>query len=395
MPPKPSARQPERKSHRALKLPPELQPDEGPPAKRRCRQSDSTKKAVPMPSESLSVPMSRDRSDISHQSGFTTQPEDDRVTLVATARDRASNYVPTGRGSDEANLTPCLHAFLEFLPEEGVVSVARACQNDDDLYKVFNNLCTALLYPMKALRRAKITSSPHPKRQLQRDLVAGLLPSPSPRTQTLRRDCLLRDDHRCVVSRHLETNEWKVRGRPENEDHGHLEVAHIIPYAYANYENTSTPPKGPSESWGVLWRCFPALRRIGMNPDHINDPSNALSLLASLHKEFGDFKLAFEATDTPHVYRIKTYRDIASVARFLLPADSIVEFRAAAAEATPLPEPNLLSMHHALAEVLNASGMGETVDRYLRDLEELKCLAEDGSTQSALVSVGLAVKVFG
>jgi hypothetical protein len=33
-----------------------------------------------------------------------------------------------------------------------------------------------------------------------------------------------------------------------------------------------------------------------MNPDHINDPSNALSLLASLHKEFGDFKLAFEAT---------------------------------------------------------------------------------------------------
>jgi hypothetical protein len=97
--------------------------------------------------------------------------------------------------------------------------------------------------------------------------------------------------------------------------------------------------------------------------------------------------------DTPHVYRIKTYSDIASGARFFLPADSIVEFRAVA-EAVPLPEPYLLSMHHALAEVLNASGMGETVDRYLRDLEELKCLAEDGSTHSALVSVGLAVKVF-
>ena len=60
------------------------------------------------------------------------------------------------------------------------------------------------------------------------------------RTQTLRRDCLLRDDRRCVVSGHLEVNEWKIRGRPENEDHGRLEeVAHIIPYAYANYENTS------------------------------------------------------------------------------------------------------------------------------------------------------------
>jgi hypothetical protein len=114
-------------------LPPELQPDEAPPAKRRRRQCDSTKKAVPMPSESLSVPISRDRSDISHQSGFTTQP----VTLVATARDRASNYVPTGRGSEEANLAPCLHAFLEFLPEEGVVSVARDIIDYDDLYQVF------------------------------------------------------------------------------------------------------------------------------------------------------------------------------------------------------------------------------------------------------------------
>jgi hypothetical protein len=82
-----------------------------------------------------------------------------------------------------------------------------------------------------------------------------------------------------------------------------------------------------------------------------------------------------------------------SGARLFLPADSIVRFRAAAD--IPLPDPHLLSMHHALAEVLNASGMGEAVDNYLRDLEELKCLAEDGSTHSALLSVGLSVKVFG
>jgi hypothetical protein len=94
--------------------------------------------------------------------------------------------------------------------------------------------------------------------------------------------------------------------------------------------------------------------------------------------------------DTPHVYRIKTYRDIDSVAHFLLPAAPVVRVRAAAD--IPLPDPYLLSMHHTLAEVLNASGMG--VDRYLRDLEELKCrLAEDGSTHSALVSVGLSESV--
>jgi hypothetical protein len=88
MRPKPAARQPERQSRRVKKLPPELQPDEAPPAKRRRRQSDSAKKYVPMPvptdpmptdpmpSESLSVPMSRNRSvTTSHlsQSHLTTR----------------------------------------------------------------------------------------------------------------------------------------------------------------------------------------------------------------------------------------------------------------------------------------------------------------------------------
>ena len=63
----------------------------------------------------------------------------------------------------------------------------------------------------------------------------------------------------------------------------------------------------------------------------------------------------------------------------------------------PFPSPHgpcrsIPLLHHVLAEVLNASGMGEVVDRYLRDVEELKCLAEDGSTHSAFVSVGLSVK---
>jgi hypothetical protein len=82
-----------------------------------------------------------------------------------------------------------------------------------------------------------------------------------------------------------------------------------------------------------------------------------------------------------------------SGAHMFLPADPVVRFRAAAD--IPLPDPHLLSMRHALAEILNASGMGEAVDNYLRDLEELKCPAEDGSTHSALVAVGLSVKVFG
>jgi hypothetical protein len=99
------------------------------------------------------------------------------------------------------------------------------------------------------------------------------------------------------------------------------------------------------------------------------------------------------------VYRLKTYKD--NTARFLsfLPGNRIKRFRTLFEAAdTPLPDLQLFNVRHALAEVLNASGMGEVVDRYLRDLKDLDCLAEDGSTCfSALVSVGLLAnyEVFG
>ena len=101
-----------------------------------------------------------------HLSGFTTQPEEDQVALVAAAGDRIRHYIPTGRGSDEAKLAPCLRAFVKFLPEEGAVSVARdviACHSDDDLYQNFNNLCTALIYPSKFIHHilAMKTNSLH------------------------------------------------------------------------------------------------------------------------------------------------------------------------------------------------------------------------------------------
>jgi hypothetical protein len=85
--------------------------------------------------------MSRGESGMSHLSGFTTEPEEDAVALVATANAKIDNYV-TGRSDDE-NLSRCLQAFLAFLPGDGCVSVARdiiACGDDDGLYKVLGNL---------------------------------------------------------------------------------------------------------------------------------------------------------------------------------------------------------------------------------------------------------------
>lgn len=44
------------------------------------------------------------------------------------------------------------------------------------------------------------------------------------------------------------------------------------------------------------------------------------------------------------------------------------------------PSRVLLETHAAVAQILHSSGMSEVIDAALRDAEELKCLASDGST---------------
>lgn len=47
--------------------------------------------------------------------------------------------------------------------------------------------------------------------------------------------------------------------------------------------------------WDALYRLFPGLRgRFGIAS--LNDPGNAITLLPPLHKLFGRFEMAFEAT---------------------------------------------------------------------------------------------------
>lgn len=68
----------------------------------------------------------------------------------------------------------------------------------------------------------------------------------------------------------------------------------------------------------------------------------------------------------------------------LIPDDHKVTFsRAAGAEDVQLPSPALLHAHYSLAEILHVSGMGATIDKHLRDLKDVDCLREDGSTDVA------------
>jgi hypothetical protein len=49
-------------------------------------------------------------------------------------------------------------------------------------------------------------------------------------------------------------------------------------------------------------------------------------------------------------------------------------------EGIPLPHPILLETHAALARILNASGQGAIIDKFVLDKEKVRCLATDGSS---------------
>lgn len=54
----------------------------------------------------------------------------------------------------------------------------------------------------------------------------------------------------------------------------------------------------------------------------------------------------------------------------------------------PLPDKTILVTHTAIARILHLTGMGQEVDDFLGEcedeLDELECLAEDGSTNMGL-----------
>ncbi|OJJ47740.1 hypothetical protein ASPZODRAFT_63861 [Penicilliopsis zonata CBS 506.65] len=312
-----------------------------------------------------------------------------RPGLVDAAKERVGNYQAQNRPNED-KLQPGLLAFLEWLPDHGCISLARdilKLNSDKDLYDVYHNLLTALATPMKARsKQGSITASPHPKRQNNVDIAAITLDEPQTCLDAFRDQCLKRDSHRCVVTGEMENDRWYKEGASDDVHHGFLEAAHIIPFAYASWDSSSRPPEKISIQWEALWRYFPEVRRLGMQVETINNLYNGITLSSYIHAAFGQFHIAFKPTDTENVYERKIYRRFPSLLRRTLPESNRIEIlRAEDAQDFELPNATLLDCHWRLAEILNASGMAEIIDRNRRDWEDLKGsaggqLREDGGT---------------
>ncbi|OTB20190.1 hypothetical protein K445DRAFT_323905 [Daldinia sp. EC12] len=223
------------------------------------------------------------------------------------------------------------------------------------------------------------------------------------RVLALRGDCLVRDHHRCVVSRRFDQVEAEKRFQKDGEDARDdgeraliedprpfdvLEVAHILPHSLTKSKVSSRLDASREASLAILDMLDAGVTGLIEGTD-IDKPRNAITLTHGLHHFFGNFKIFFEplADQPPHTYKIGSFlspytlRDPAlPVTRTLHLTDSCI---------IEPPSSRLLAVHRAVAHILKLSGAGDYIERLLRDAEE-KGIQADGSTEvGRLVQLGL------
>lgn len=93
---------------------------------------------------------------------------------------------------------------------------------------------------------SSVVSSPHLKHVESRKPVAAKLPSPLAPEKRFRDDCLKRDGYLCLVTKLMDGNHWETMGSPNEQPTAPVEVAHIIPFSYANFsaKEVSFSPTG-------------------------------------------------------------------------------------------------------------------------------------------------------
>ncbi|PYH93147.1 hypothetical protein BO71DRAFT_328422 [Aspergillus ellipticus CBS 707.79] len=294
--------------------------------------------------------------------------------LKVQAQTRVQKDAPSDRQNEEM-LVDCLFACLKWLPDGGRESLAREIiisETDGSLWKVYQNLLANLLYPMKAKWH------PRPMEEAQ-----------TTEEEFFRAECLERDSYCCVVSGQMERGHYKSLDDPPDVFINHVEAAHIVPLTFGSWECQSEHPTPGVHSWESLYRYFPNVRKSGMNVDKLNFSANGLSLGKNLWLAFGQFMMAFEATDVKNKYLMKVYDTFMTPDLFWIPTDGFVTFsRAEGMEHSSLPDPVLLDCHSRLAEIFDASGLCKYIDEKIEKWDRMRYgpeekLKKDGSTDVA------------
>ncbi|KAH6641631.1 hypothetical protein F5144DRAFT_140885 [Chaetomium tenue] len=227
------------------------------------------------------------------------------------------------------------------------------------------------------------------------------------RLSALNDACLIRDRHRCVVTRKFDSDEAETRlkrdGESARDDDGVpfeddprpfylLKVAHILPGSLARSKKGTELNPSKQAALSILNMLDDGVVHLIEGAD-IDKPRNAVTLDHNLHHWFSNFDIFFEPVPDAddHTYRIGfslpsiLVRGILPVVRKLyLTEERTIE----------PPSPRLLAIHRAIAHILHLSGASNYINTILKDLEKAQwhCAEADGSTDlGRLVHLGLCL----
>ncbi|BCS23967.1 HNH endonuclease signature motif containing protein [Aspergillus puulaauensis] len=295
---------------------------------------------------------------------------------------KLADYQPSGHEDDTAEF---LRIFFKYLPLDGQVNLAEdvdRCPDSEILRQLAKSLDDGLLRPMLAHGGITPAITPSPRFGIDDsidNLVSEDASSITRAAQSrLRKNCLARDGQRCVVS-----NIWNksYKERPTGSIDAPLEAVHIIPFALDKLQEDNDDERFRHAAiWVNIYRYFPSLRsQTNFFSEDINKEMNVMMMWSPLHQEFGEFYFVFEATETLHRYRIKTFPRLSSVLLRHLPPDRLVTFTNHD-ERYSLPDPIILQIHSAIGNILHLTGRGEKIELLKRDLRDADGLASNGST---------------
>ncbi|KAK0749172.1 hypothetical protein B0T18DRAFT_321154 [Schizothecium vesticola] len=287
----------------------------------------------------------------------------------------------------------------------------------EDLRSAFfafaDHLLDNFFLPLKASTKKTPQPSPAYHSAVLRAQGSGMpleLVGTPDRVSALRGACLVRDHHRCVVSRLFDHSEalhrFKRDGEDARDDDGHLlreerrvdtlEVAHILPHSLTKAQPGA--PLDPSrEAALAVLNMFDVGVAYLIEGSEIDRPRNAMTLTHTLHDLLGEFRIFFEPASgddqPPHTYRIGGF-----LPRFF-PQDPPLPITRtlylSENRTIETPSPRLLAVHRAIALILHLSAAGSYIDQILRDVEEYGIRA-DGSTElGRLVTLGLKQSSWG
>ncbi|CAK7199082.1 hypothetical protein SEUCBS139899_001751 [Sporothrix eucalyptigena] len=222
------------------------------------------------------------------------------------------------------------------------------------------------------------------------------------RLATMRAECLVRDRHRCIISRKFNAPEFRLRaglyGNDARDDNGilfsdqdnlefdALEVAHILPHSLMKTSTGAVMDESRQAALAVL-NMFDHGVVYFINGIDIDRPRNGLTLSPLMHSYFGSFQVYFEAVDNQYnTYRIQSFT--APDNRVLHLPITRTLFVTEDRTIDP-PSPRLLALHRAVAHILHLSGAGEYIDWILKDMEERIVRADGSSALGRLVGLGL------